>query len=436
MRSSYPRAFLFSLLLGSLTSVAWAQSGPMPSLLPLPPLPGASYPVRAAAATDANWYQGQAPVQTGVQQSPSDKGMSGEYSDAMKGGYEGPGCTTCNSAAGCCHNHYVYANALLMTHDKRGGFVTSLDAGSGNPEVFFCAPEFGRLWHGGFEIGTGWCFGCDCNSAIEAVYWGLFPADGRSAARGNLNSTIDFGDLNHTSGNANVNFTGAQIQEVRYGFDLNNVEINLLGNGCCGGPFGCGMCGCCMGRAGSPWGFGWLAGFRYINFSEDWSFNSDTTDDQINGDPTELSYNVQLNNNLFGFQLGTGLSYCVTERFTAYVIGKMGIYNNYVTQTQRVFGPGGSAIINNGPFTGDAFLVDAEDDDVAFTGQIDLGGRWAVNDQWSVNFGYRALGLAGVAISETNIQRSGFQNLLGIADTQTDGSFIVHGGYVGATYCW
>jgi hypothetical protein len=441
MLSNVSRMFLASLLLGSLSSAGWAQYA-VPNLLPFPPLPVGGSAV-APAAMNSRWYESQEPTPAvppapliETEPSPSDQPIGGDYLDAMKGDYEGAGCTSCNAATGCGHGHYLYANALLMTRDQRGGFITSVDGGSGAPAAGFTSSNLPDAWHGGFELGAGWCFGADSRCGVEAVYWGLYPADIRRAARGNLNSTIDFSDLTYNGASAGTNFTAAQVQEVRSGFDFNSVEFNLLGNGGCGGPFGCGMCGCCVGRAGAPWGFGWVAGFRYINFSEDWAFSSDTTDDQFNGDPTELSYDVQLNNNLFGFQLGSGLSYCITNSLTAYAIGKVGIYNNHITQTQRVLGPAGDATVNSGLFTGDAFLADGGDDDLAFSGQLDLGGRWAVSDRWSVNFGYRTLGLAGVATAETNVQRGGFQNMLGIADPQTGGSFILHGGYAGATYCW
>ena len=89
----------------------------------------------------------------------------------------------------------------MQTQARRAGtdlwFMTSVDSGTGSPEVFFCSPNFGNLWHGGFEIGTGWCFGCDCRNAIEAVYWGLYPATHTATATGSLNSTIDFTDLDY-----------------------------------------------------------------------------------------------------------------------------------------------------------------------------------------------------------------------------------------------
>jgi hypothetical protein len=447
MTSHCARGACLFILLSSLTSTAWCQNAARPSLLPIPALTaaGSNYAVSPAAAmTDANWYQGEpAPApQTSVLPSPSDQPALGgstlggmEYYDAMKGGYGGAplnNCTTC----GPCHNHYIYANALLMTHVKQGGFVTSVDPNRGTAEVFFCQPEFGGLWHGGFEIGTGWSFGPNNNSALEVVYWGLFPSTGTATARGTLNSTIDFSDLNYNGANANTFVTNSTIQSVQYGFNFNSVEFNLVGNSLSGGPFGSGMCGFCMGRGGSPWGFGWVGGFRYLNFSENWLFRGDTTDFNFNGDPTELNYRMQLNNNLFGVQLGGGLSYCVSNRLTAYVIGKFGIYDNRVTQFQTVYGTQGAAVINNGPFTGQPFLVRSTDDVFSGAGQFDIGGRWAVSNNWSVNFGYRAMALAGVAISEVNAQHSAFQNLSEIASQETTGSFILHGGYVGATYCW
>jgi len=432
MRSFYARGVSLAILLASLTSVAWAQDAGLPSLLPLPPLPQ-GFAVAQTAANDALWYQGE-PSPAPLVRSGELSVISPDYQEAMKGGYDG-GCTTCN--AGCCpHHHYVYANALAMTHVKQGGFVPGVDSATGNAALFFCQPEFGGIWHGGFEVGTGWCFGCDCRQALEFVYWGLYPATGVATARGSLNSTIDFSDLDYNGGSASASFQNALVQQVQYGFNFNSVELNLVGNGCCGGPFGCGMCGCCSGRGGSPWGAGWVAGFRYINFNENWLFRSDTTDSNFNGDPTELNYRMNLTNDLFGFQLGGGLSYCVTDRLTAYSLAKFGVFDNHVTQTQQVSGTGGNATINNGPFAGQEFNVHSSDNVLACAGQLDVGGRYAINSNWSFNFGYRVVGLAGVAISEVNAIHNQFQNVAGIASQQTTGSFILHGGFLGATYCW
>jgi opacity protein-like surface antigen len=224
---------------------------------------------------------------------------------------------------------------------------------------------------------------------------------------------------------------------VQSGYNFNSVEVNLVGNSWNGGPFGRGMCGGCCGNAGSPWGFGYVAGFRYINFSDHFLFSSDPTGAAINGDPQELNYLVATTNNLFGFQLGAGLSYCITNRLTAYVIGKSGIYDNHVTALQRVYGTQGNAVINTGSFAGQDFVVrTAGRETLGVSGQMDFGGRWNVCNNWSVNFGYRVLGIAGVATTDVNLNKNQFHDVDGIANVQRTGNFLLHGAFAGATYCW
>jgi opacity protein-like surface antigen len=424
MKSFYARGVSLALVLVGMTSTAWAQVVGMPSLLPQPPMP-MNYPVAQTAATDGLYQQGEV--------SPAPVLGANDYMDAMKGGYES--CSTSCGQGICCHNHYIYANALVMTHVKMGGFVTSIDSVTGDQRINFCQEEFGNLWNGGFEVGTGWCFGCNCQNAIELVYWGLFPST-RVRTVHNVDSLIDFSDLTYNGTPVDTIFNGAQTHQVEYSYNFNSVEANIVGNGCNGGPFGCGMCGCCNGNGGSPWGAGWVAGFRYINFSEHWMFSADPTGNAINGDPQEVNYLVQLNNNLFGFQLGGGLSYCVTDRLTAYTIAKYGIYDNSVTSLQRVYGTAGNADINNGLSVGQNFDIRGTHNVFSQAGQLDIGGRWAATNNWSVNFGYRVLALSGVAIVEDNIRQNNFQDTDGVNFLKWYGSFVLHGAFAGATYCW
>jgi opacity protein-like surface antigen len=165
-------------------------------------------------------------------------------------------------------------------------------------------------------------------------------------------------------------------------------------------------------------------------------FSAEQDDSIYDDDATQLNYEVDTENNLFGFQIGGGISYCVTDRLQAYGIGRFGVYGNHIEQTHRLYGTAGTVTWNTGDFSGQDFLIQGEDDDLSFVGQLDLGARWCVNDCWTVDFGYRLVGLTGVAISEDNVAMGNFQNALGIADTQTSGSVLLHGGYLGATYCW
>lgn len=452
MKCHSARGASLVVLLTALTTTAWCQNSG-PGLLPLPPLPEfmAGYSVAPAAATDGLWGQEPiSPVQTSpayVQPSPAQLSpmqkeiITPDYSAAMKGGYES--CNTCTGGGcnSCGCGGYVYANALLMSRTKSCGFVPSVDTATGEQRLNFCNSEFGGIWRGGFEIGGGWCFGggcggCGCcTNAVELVYWGLFPGQTRIHAFDNMNSTIDFGDLTYNGQSANVPFTNAEAQAVSNSWGFNSVEANIVGNcnGC--GPFGCGMCGCCCGSCGGRWGFGYTAGFRYMNIFDRFIYSSTPNFDFQ--DPAALNYLVATTNNLFGFQLGGGLSYCITDRFTAYAIGKAGIYDNSVTALHRVYGTLGNAVTNNGPFNGNDFVVrSAAMATLATSAQLDLGGRWNMTDHWTLNAGYRVLGVAGVANVDNNIQTGNMQNWDGIAFTNRCGSFVVHGVFAGAVYCW
>ena len=439
MRSFHARGVMIALGLLGLAAGARAQDLGAPALFPIPtPVAYPNFPVAQTAARDSLWYEGaEQPPAGDLLPSPDGAPLqksviAPDYESAMKGGWDG--CTACNQGCGNHCGKYIYANGLVMTHEKNGGFVTSVDSASGDPELFFCSPEYGGIWHGGFEIGGGWCFGCDCNQALEVVYWGLYPRFGDNVATGTLDSLIDFSTVDYDGGSADLFFDGSAAHRVRFDQDLHSFEVNLLGNH--GGPLGCGRCGCCSPCGCSKWGHSWLAGFRYINFTEDFLFSADNADTVFDDSDSELNYEVDLDNNLYGFQLGVGLDYCVTEKFQAYAIAKFGVYLNDIQHRQSIYGPLGAATLNTGDFAGQDYVIDESDVDLSFAGQMDLGGRYAINNNWSVDFGYRLLGLSGVAITEDNVAQGNFQNVLGISDTQTTGSLILHGGYAGLTYCW
>jgi hypothetical protein len=401
--------------------------------------------VAQTAARDSLWYEGaelnptvdavqapDAPIQKTVIAPDYESALSSNWDSCTAGA--GQGCGQRGAQGGNDCGKYVYANALVMTHIKNGGFVTSIDSGSGDPELSFGSSEFGNTWHGGFEIGGGWCCGCNCNSAIEVVYWGLYAGFADATATGTLDSPIDFDNLDYDGGNGNDFYQGASAHRIRFDQNFHSLEVNLIGN--YGGPLGCGRCGCCNPCGCSKMNYGWMAGFRYINFTEDWLFTTDNAETTFDNSDSELNYEVDLDNNLYGFQMGVGLDYCLTQKLQAYAIGKFGVYGNAIDHRQRIYGPQGSATLNTGDFTGQDYLIDGSDFDLSLAGQMDIGGRYTINQNWGVDFGYRVLALSGVAITEDNVAQGNFQNELGISDTQTTGSYILHGGYAGLTYCW
>ena len=455
MRSFHARGVASALVLASLASTALAQDAGFPSLLPLPPAQPV-YPVTAAAATDVLWNQPEpspAPAPAPALEdlpSPSDvkiddhSVISPDYHDAMHGGYGGD---VCDMGGSCCPNFYTYGNFLWMTREKRGGFVTSIDSVTFEPRLFFCAPNFGDMWYGGFEVGAGWCLnprkcgGCGdgscCDScgtcAIELTYWGLFPDVAEENPTDPLISMIDFSDLDYDGAGLDTLFSPAEMHRILYKYDLNRVELQLVGNGPWGGPFGCGRTAC---RTGPRFGFGYMAGFRYLDYSEGFLFSADNDDTTFDNDDDEAHYQVELDNDLIGFQVGGGINAWVTNRLSAYALGRIGVYNNHITMMQQIYGEAGPVTVNNGPNLGSEFFIESEKDELAVVGQLDLGVRWAISRRWSADLGYRIIGLSGVAIAEDNVQRDNFQNLEGIADIQTQGAVLIHGGYAGVTFSW
>ena len=457
MRSlSHKGAALCALWLAgaALVTDTTGQDVGAPALFPIP-LPSA-YPVALTAgreaAGDLSWHvsvpdpavpsPSDLPPGTipgpGVAQSPAQSPVqANDYQAAMKGAWDSctdsvpsPSKDSFCADAGCGPRHFVYANGLVMTRINGGGFVTSTDGG--DPALAFDSSSFGNTWHGGFELGGGCCYGCD--RGLEFVYWGLYPASVERTATGTLDSTIDLTDIDYDFADGNAIFDGATAHRLRFDYDLHSAELNLLGN--YGGPLGCGRLGYCGTGCSERWGFGWLAGFRYINYTEDWLFSAELDDTTFDNETDQLNYEVDVQNNLLGFQLGLGLDYCVTHKLQAYVIGKAGIYGNMIDMQQGIYGSAGGATLNSGPLAGEFYDLDTDDLDLAMCSQIDVGGRCALSQCWSLDFGWRVLALSGVAIAEDNVAQSNLGIAAGTGDIQTASSVIIHGGYAGLTYAW
>jgi hypothetical protein len=448
MRSFYARSVALTLGILCLAGTGWAQDVGAPSLLPIPSYQP-SYPVTQTAANDSLWSEAPAspaPVQSqGPLPSPSDEPsvIADDYKSAMSGGWNS--CTTCGGSgcdqcAGCGCCRFIYANALAMTR-SRSPHPTSRDS---DPSVVLDCADVQNGWFGGFEIGGGWCFNGGAN-ALEVVYWGLFPAQQSAdftgdGTLGTLEPAIDFSGLNYNDGfqnqGANNWFEDAERHQITQSSSINSVEVNLVGNYGCGGLFGCGACGCGANRCGcSPWGFGWVGGFRYFNFNENFLFQTDDLDHKFTGDSRELNYAMDLNNNLFGFQVGGGINYCVGPSWSLYSTAKFGVYDNHATMYQRVYGSTGYAVANNNVNAGQDFRIRSTENDLAMLGQMDFGVRWLVGSRWSIQGGYRLVGVSGVALTSQNIATD-FANYKECRNINTNGSLLLHGAFLGATYCF
>ena len=173
-------------------------------------------------------------------------------------------------------------------------------------------------------------------------------------------------------------------------------------------------------------------GFRWFQLEDEFEFAAD-----INAipdyQPDDLFLNTDVENNLFGYQFGSRLTYSLTNRLLLNVGGKFGIYANNVDARQRIGTQDVLAYIT----ASGADDIDTYDSDTVFStlGELDLGLGYRVNNAWTVTGGYRLLAVSGVATAPGQIGRE-FSSLEAAGRVQADDSIILHGGYVGLQYNW
>ena len=255
---------------------------------------------------------------------------------------------------------------------------------------------------------------------VEALYWGVFPTEGSSSVfagdvTGDLNAILNFDQLDYNGALASAFVNDALVQRVRSESDIHNVEINRLW-GFAGG-------GC------SPWTVRGLAGFRFFNFSENFEFAADTVDTMFTGSADELYYTIDVDNYLYGLQLGSYVERA-SGPWSATFGAKAGVFANDASAVSRIGGAAGTAIVNNGPNIGRPWLVSASKTDVAFIGELRAGGARQLSLHWRATAEYRVMAVSGVALPTNQI----FHDLRGLQDVEllaTNGTLLLHGAFFG-----
>lgn len=313
---------------------------------------------------------------------------------------------------------------------------------------------------GGVQFTLGKYFNCGRN-AIAMTYWGLFPDENSltvtQGAGGNLRSELPFTTLGPGGGAATLHgltmpgdnvydwYDGAAAHRIRRNYEVNNLEISLLGFGlggaaaapgsvgnclsCLGGP-GAGLQGACCSRLR----LGWSAGVRWFRFNDFLEYATSDTDTVFGNTADDVYYRNDVTNDLVGFQLGSQLAYCLTDRVNLYMGSRFGVYGNHMQYDTYVGNTTTAATILAPGSTYDTrpFDYDFSRTDVAFLGEIDAGLAVRVTKCWSANFGYRALGASGIATAVGQIPQS-FARPDDFGHINNTSSLILHGAYFGAT---
>jgi hypothetical protein len=345
---------------------------------------------------------------------------------------------------------------------------------------------------GGYGHGSGYgdCGGCGCQQdyAWEVGYWILdddinevividaiptdtnriygmknfagleYNRDGGGVNYRPVNHYYDYQIPVRTPGtpwdNGDADDIRVLAQRVRTNFKAQNLELNFLrlpmvcGSSCGYGSGGYDECGGGYGNCepvacGSPFSVTALCGVRYIRIDDDVEYST-KFGDWAAGPPVtvtpaytpfdyqsdnELFYDVNVDNHLTGFQLGANMNYCISCKCNLFWDTNFGVYNNHISSYQRVYSGGGGTVrlVNGG---GDA-AVESDKDDIAFVGEMRLGGSYDFTCHWRGVIAYRAVGLSGVALSVDQMDND-FANEEELALIDSDGSVVIHGVQVGA----
>jgi hypothetical protein len=93
------------------------------------------------------------------------------------------------------------------------------------------------------------------------------------------------------------------------------------------------------------------------------------------------------------------------------------------------------ALIYAGPFNGRPYNYSLRKNDVAMMGELNVGSYFMVSQSVRLNIGYRAIGVAGVALSPDQIPVN-FTDGADIQRVDSNGSLILHGAYFGLQKCF
>ncbi len=288
-----------------------------------------------------------------------------------------------------------------------------------------------------------------------------------------VNSYFDYAPpvADHTN---DPGFVGVDVEirslVARSTFSTQSVEVNLLRlpmfgssgscstgscdtGGCSGGSCGSGAVARGLGGAGGLRGRGsfapfsgprhsmtTLAGFRFMRFDEDFSLRSNV--DLVDGTGTTvgsefIAYNIEADNQLYGFQLGCNGIYRLgcRGRWALQYGTSFGIYGNRMNVSQRMDIPSTGIATRYVNGAQSNFDVNSSKDDVAFLGELRVGGSYQYSQNWRLYGGWRALAVSGVALTTSQIPTA-FITPGQVGNINSNGSLFLHGLQAGVEYTY
>lgn len=238
-------------------------------------------------------------------------------------------------------------------------------------------------------------------------------------------------------------------QRVYSNFKAQNLELNFMrfgasdvcSSGCggdaCGGNSGCDASSCSsLSMYGS-------CGVRYFRIDDDLSYDTEfgvysagsssysqsMPDGYTMDNGNELYYDINVDNNLIGPQLGWTACYAVGCRWNFFLNNTFGIFDNHINVDHRVWSGGGGPIrfVNN---SGEFPNGDSKDR-VAFLGELRAGGSYDISCHWRAIAAYRVVAMTGIATAVGQFP-SNFSDHDEVICINDNDSLVVHGLQLGA----
>ena len=170
----------------------------------------------------------------------------------------------------------------------------------------------------------------------------------------------------------------------------------------------------------SMWQGSWLAGVRHFYLTEQFGFDSKSSNGMLDYDSSTV-------NSMTGFQLGADLWLAAQNGLDIGLFGKVGVYGNRMKQGSRYFATSINPAINE--------TMDGER--TSFVLEAGAMANWRVNQNLTVRAGYQVLLLDGVALASDQFSENPpfLQPSTGSALVD-DGELIYTGFNVGVEWMW
>ena len=264
----------------------------------------------------------------------------------------------------------------------------------------------------------------DCNgNGFQLGYWGLYPGQQSSTILGpGLGSYLTgFNTLSVAPGAQNLlnYYNNSDSNRIYRDNEFHSAEANMLRNG-----------GNYTTRSGRAGNYEMLGGARWFQFNEDFQYSAF----YAAANPSQVDYIINNTNTLLGFQIGGRNQVCLSDRLTLISAAKLGAFNNRINSSQCICDSNGNFAYRTALGVDD-YNYTSTKNDLALLGELDMGLAYRFSQSARATFGYRVLGVNGLALAPSQIPRN-FANDAEINSINSNNSLILGGGYAGLEFCY